>query len=114
MSQGGQAQFAPQQPCRPAEIRSGFARVSRKYNHGERTLRYLSKGQFIGLEEIASSWKRVNVVPLQNTLRAIGYVDLLVIPTAVVQQHILPRLNVEELQRLEIQPSDEPAVDLQR
>src|SRR4029077_16739858 len=29
-------------------IRSGFARVSRKYNHGERTLRYLSKGQFIG------------------------------------------------------------------
>jgi Fe-S-cluster-containing dehydrogenase component/CRP-like cAMP-binding protein len=94
-------------------IRSGFARVSRKYNHGERTLRYLSKGQFIGLEEIASSWKRVNVVPLQNTLRAIGYVDLLVIPTAVVQQHILPRLNPEELQRLEIQPSDEPAVDLE-
>ncbi len=26
-------------------IRSGFARVSSKYNHGERTLRYLGKGQ---------------------------------------------------------------------
>jgi len=94
-------------------IRSGFARVSRQYNHGERTLRYLGKGQFIGLEEIASSWKSDKVVPLQNTLRAIGYVDLLVIPTAIVQQHILPQLSAEELQALECKPSAEPAVDLE-
>jgi Fe-S-cluster-containing dehydrogenase component/CRP-like cAMP-binding protein len=94
-------------------IRSGFARVSRKYNHGERTLRYIGKGQFIGLEEIASSWKSDKVVPLQNTLRALGYVDLLVIPTAIVQEHILPQFSAEELQRLEIQPSAEPAVDLE-
>jgi Fe-S-cluster-containing dehydrogenase component/CRP-like cAMP-binding protein len=95
-------------------IRSGFARVSRQYNHGERTLRYLGKGQFIGLEEIASSWKSDKVVPLQNTLRAIGYVDLLVIPTAIVQQHILPQLSAEELQALECKPSAEPAVDLEQ
>ena len=94
-------------------IRSGFARVSRQYNHGERTLRYLGKGQFIGLEEIASSWKSDKVVPLQNTLRAIGYVDLLVIPTAIVQQHILPQLSAEELQALQCKPSAEPAVDLE-
>jgi Fe-S-cluster-containing dehydrogenase component/CRP-like cAMP-binding protein len=94
-------------------IRSGFARVSRQYNHGERTLRYLGKGQFIGLEEIASSWKSDKVVPLQNTLRAIGYVDLLVIPTAIVQQHILPQLSAEELQGLQCKPSAEPAVDLE-
>jgi Fe-S-cluster-containing dehydrogenase component/CRP-like cAMP-binding protein len=94
-------------------IRSGFARVSRKYNHGERTLRYLGKGQFSGLEEIVSSWKSDNVVPLQHTLRAIGYVDLLVIPTAIVQQHILPQLSAEEIQRLECQPSADATVDLE-
>lgn len=94
-------------------IRGGFARVSRKYNHGERTLRYLGKGQYIGLEEIASSWKKEGVIPLQHTLRAIGYVDLLVIPTAVVQEHILPRLSEKELKRLECQTSPEPAVDLE-
>ena len=94
-------------------IRSGFGRVSRKYNHGERTLRYLGKGQYIGLEEIASSWKKEGVVPRQHTLRALGYVDLLVIPTAVVQEHILPRLSEKELERLECQTSPEPAVDLE-
>jgi Fe-S-cluster-containing dehydrogenase component/CRP-like cAMP-binding protein len=94
-------------------IRSGFARVSRKYNHGERTLRYLGKGQFIGLEEIASGWKKEGVIPRQHTLRAIGYVDLLVIPTAVVQEHILPRLSAKELKRFESQTSLEPVVDLE-
>jgi Fe-S-cluster-containing dehydrogenase component/CRP-like cAMP-binding protein len=94
-------------------IRSGFGRVSRKYNHGERTVRYLGKGQYIGLEEIASSWKKEGVIPLQHTLRAIGYLDILVIPTAVVQEHILPRLSESELKRLECQTSPEPSVDLE-
>ena len=94
-------------------IRSGFARVSRKYNHGERTLRYLGKGQFAGLEEIAAGWKSDKVVPRHYSLRAIGYVDLLVIPTATVQQHILPQFSAEEIQHLASQASTELAVDLE-
>jgi Fe-S-cluster-containing dehydrogenase component/CRP-like cAMP-binding protein len=94
-------------------IRSGFARVSRKYNHGERTLRYLGKGQFIGLEEIAASWKSDKVMPLQHTLRAVGYVDILVIPTSIVQEHILPSLSAEEIKQLEGKVNPDPTIDLE-
>ena len=94
-------------------IRSGFARVSRKYNHGERTLRYLGKGQYIGLEEIASNAKSAENVNMQTTLRAIGYVDILVIPTAIVQEYILPHLGEEELARLQLQSDPEMTIDLE-
>lgn len=80
-------------------VRSGFARMSRRYNHGERTESYLGKGQVFGLQEIVTGWKGPPV-PLRHSLRALGYVDLLFIPTAVLEQHVLPALSPAQLAEL--------------
>lgn len=78
-------------------IRAGFARMSQRYNQGERTESYLARGQMFGFEEIAHNWARQESTPLQYTLRALGYVDVLVVPTAVVEQYILPKIPPESL-----------------
>ena len=78
-------------------IRAGFARISQVYNKGERTARYLAKGQMYGFAEIAHNWKTQGDVPLQYTLRALGYVDVLVVPTSIVEQYILPKVSPQEL-----------------
>jgi Fe-S-cluster-containing dehydrogenase component/CRP-like cAMP-binding protein len=85
-------------------VRSGFARVSRHYNHGERTESYLGKGQVFGLQEIVSGWKGPPV-PLRSSLRALGYVDLLFIPTAVLEQHVLPALTPAQIAELTLPAS---------
>lgn len=82
-------------------VRSGFARVSSRYNHGERTERYLGKGQVFGLHEIVTGWRGQHV-PLRASLRALGYVDLLFIPTAVIEEHVLPTLRPEQLAELKL------------
>ena len=71
-------------------VRAGFARMSRKYNHGHRTLSYLSKGQVFGLEEIAHAFARGEKRPYQSSLRAIGYVDTLLVPAEVMKTLVLP------------------------
>ena len=70
-------------------IRSGFARLSQRFGHGHRTWAYLGKGHSFGLEALAVGWKQGTPQPLFGTLRAIGYLDILRVPTAVVEQHIL-------------------------
>ncbi|HKB56905.1 MAG TPA: cyclic nucleotide-binding domain-containing protein [Lacunisphaera sp.] len=90
-------------------VRSGFARVSSRYNHGERTDSYLGKGQAFGLREIVTGWRGQHV-PLRNSLRALGYVDLLFIPTAVLEEHVLPGLTPEQLASLTLAPEPAPAV----
>jgi len=87
-------------------VRSGFARVSSRYNHGERTDSYLGKGQTFGLREIVTGWRAAHV-PLRSSLRALGYVDMLFIPTAVLEEHVLPRLSREQIDALRLPP--EPA-----
>jgi len=77
-------------------VRSGFARVSSRYNHGERTERYIGKGEVFGLHEIVTGWRGQHV-PLRHSLRALGYVDLLFIPTAVIEEHVLPTLPPGQL-----------------
>lgn len=77
-------------------IRAGFARMSQKYNQGERTASYLSRGQMFGFDEIAHNWNVKDSAPLQYTLRALGYVDVLVVPTSVVEQYILPKIQQAE------------------
>jgi Fe-S-cluster-containing dehydrogenase component/CRP-like cAMP-binding protein len=81
-------------------VRSGFARVSRSYNQGERTGSYLGKGQSFGLPEIVAAWRGGQHVPLRHNLRALGYTDLLYIPAAVLEHYVLPRLSVAELDQL--------------
>lgn len=73
-------------------IRSGFARLSESYNNGERTVSYLGRGQAFGFEEVAGNWANGAQEPLRRSLRAVGYVDLLFVPTAVLEQYLLPTL----------------------
>jgi Fe-S-cluster-containing dehydrogenase component len=76
-------------------IRSGFARVSQRHGHGQRTLAYLGKGQVFGLAELTGSQAGGTVVPWQQSLRAVGYVDVLRIPTAVVLEAIIPNCELQ-------------------
>lgn len=73
-------------------VRAGFARVSEPYASGERTVSYLSRGGVFGLEEAYHNWREGTSLPVQRTLRAVGYVDALRIPTRTVEEVILPSL----------------------
>ncbi len=73
-------------------IRAGFARLSQRYGNGHRTVSYLGRGRTFGFEEIAHNWRTGEQVPFQYSLRAIGYVDILLAPTSVVEKHVLPTL----------------------
>ncbi len=70
-------------------IRTGFARISRRYGNGERTISYLGRGRTFGFEEITLNTQSSAQVPLQATLRAVGYVDILRVPTAVIERYAL-------------------------
>lgn len=76
-------------------IRSGFARITYKRGKGEETLAYLGKGHCFGLEELWHNWKHVSGHPLLHSLRAIGYVDILRIPTDIVEDQILPHIDTK-------------------
>jgi len=73
-------------------IRSGFARVSKKFGNGHRTLSYLGKGQIFGLEEIYHNWRSSDPLPYRFSLRTVGYVDVLIVPTRVIEECVLPNL----------------------
>lgn len=71
-------------------VRSGFARVSRRFGEGHRTLGYLGRGQVYGLEETIRNWRDPeDPVPLQNSLRAVGYASVILVPTRMVEKHVL-------------------------
>lgn len=71
-------------------IRAGFARVSLKMGHGERTLTYLGAGDVFGLDELRARWSTKTDVPLETSLTALGYVDVLRIPAAILEEHVFP------------------------
>ena len=73
-------------------IQSGFARVSEKFDHGEKTIGYLTKGDEFGLAEITNSVRSDEDRKLRRSLRAIGYVDVIRIPTQIVETYLLPTL----------------------
>jgi Fe-S-cluster-containing dehydrogenase component/CRP-like cAMP-binding protein len=89
-------------------IRAGFARLSRKFGNGHRTLNYLGAGRAYGFEEIAHNWRKPEAAtPLRHTLRVIGYTHVLVIPTAVMETIVLPKLPKGELPPLIEKSEDE-------
>jgi Fe-S-cluster-containing dehydrogenase component/CRP-like cAMP-binding protein len=95
-------------------IRAGFARVSRKFGNGERTLNYLGAGQHFGFREIAHNWRQPGAtVALQQSLRGLGYTHLLVVPTAVMETIVLPslpaRLLPEKIEPTETMADSGPA-----
>lgn len=95
-------------------IRSGFARLSRKYNHGERTISYLGKGDVHGLSSLLCNAKYGESGGLEFSLRAIGHVDVLIIPTPIVEQFIAPRFSDEEVARMRDQIRRPGQIDVAR
>jgi hypothetical protein len=75
-------------------VRAGFARLSQKFGRGERTLNYLGAGAHYGLTEIAHNWRNKDAaVPLQFTLRALGYAHVIIVPTSVMEEVVLPHFH---------------------
>ncbi|NOQ36878.1 MAG: cyclic nucleotide-binding domain-containing protein [Methylococcaceae bacterium] len=79
---------------------SGFVRLSKKINHGEKTIGYLKQGDIFGFKELAHNWRSDEKLPYQHSLRAIGYVDVIRIPTSVVEQYALSNMAVSDLPAL--------------
>lgn len=75
-------------------INNGFARVTERVDHGERTVGYLSRNDLFGLQDISSATEGSGP-SLHTSLRAIGYVDVIRIPTYLVRAHVLPGLDPE-------------------
>ena len=78
-------------------ISSGFARVSQAVNNGHKTVSYIGKGDSFGFEEIYKNWKQTEAMSVQNSLRAIGYTDILRVPTNVIEELVLPSLPEDKL-----------------
>lgn len=74
-------------------VRGGFARLSHRYGHGHRTVAYLGKGQVFGLTEAIESYRSGQPSKLLNSLRALGYVDVLRIPQSVLEKHVFPMVS---------------------
>lgn len=81
-------------------IRAGFARVSQIYNHGERTISYLGRGQAFGVEELAHNRRMQDQIPFQATLRAVGHADVLFVPADILEQLVLPTVDPRTLPQL--------------
>ena len=89
-------------------IRNGFARLSRQHGEGHQTIAYLGKGQTFGSRELTHNWKTGEQRPWLLSLRAVGYVDVLRIPTAVIEELVLPQIPKSEL------PPPLPSLDPQK
>lgn len=81
-------------------VRSGFGRLSQQDGGRHRTTAYLGKGHVFGLEELSYNSLRPSNTPimsLQNTLRAVGFLDTLFIPVETFAAEILPHVRRTEL-----------------
>jgi Fe-S-cluster-containing dehydrogenase component len=77
-------------------VRAGFARVTQQFGSGERTLNYLGAGASFGLDEIAHNFRNPQQpTAFRHTLRAIGYAHLLIVPTHIMEEVVLPTVPKE-------------------
>ncbi|MBF0425641.1 MAG: cyclic nucleotide-binding domain-containing protein [Magnetococcales bacterium] len=76
-------------------IQSGFARISQKLNHGHRTVGFLGRNRMFGLAESLHRLRTGTPVATPLSLRAIGYVQTLRLPYAILASHVLPHLSPE-------------------
>jgi Fe-S-cluster-containing dehydrogenase component/CRP-like cAMP-binding protein len=76
-------------------LRSGFARIAERLDAGQRTTGYASHNDVFGLEEIAANAETGAPLTFRRSLRAVGYVDVLRVPTALVERLVLPSLPAE-------------------
>jgi Fe-S-cluster-containing dehydrogenase component len=73
-------------------IRAGFGRVSVRYGSAQRTLAYLGAGDQFGLDETYESWITRKPLRRQNSLSGLGYVDVLRVPSQVLEKYVFPHL----------------------
>ncbi len=79
-------------------IRGGFVRVMESYGSAERTIGVLTENQMYGLHTVLEHHKNPQrPLIMAHTIKAMGYVDLLRIPTHIVISHILPILQLKGL-----------------
>lgn len=78
-------------------IRSGFARLSHRYGNGHRTAAYLGRGQSFGLAEAVAAAGSGVPANWNDSLRALGYVDVLRIPQRVLEEAVFPFVSGETL-----------------
>lgn len=78
-------------------VRNGFARLSRRHGDGHQTIAYLGKGQSFGLRELAHNWKTQEQRPWLLSLRAVGHVDVIRIPSSVIESLVLPTVIESQL-----------------
>jgi len=78
-------------------IRYGFGRISERLDHGHRTVGYVTHNEVFGLREIVDHWRDGNELRLRYGLRAVGFVDLLRVPTALVEDYVLPNIPTHKL-----------------
>jgi ferredoxin len=72
-------------------IRSGFARLTKRFANGQRTLDYLGAGRIFGLREIVHNWRTpTSPVAFRRSLRVIGYTHTLFLPTRILEEVVLP------------------------
>lgn len=73
-------------------IRSGVARLSQKFHNGHKTVGYLTPGQSFGYDEIADGGK-----PLRLSLRAIGYLAVVIVPAPLVESLVVKGRSNEKM-----------------
>ena len=73
-------------------VSAGFCRTTENTNNCERTVGYLGKHGLLGLDAIKEASQQGGAVTIKTNVRAIGYVDIITIPTQLVEQYILPLL----------------------
>lgn len=76
-------------------VRQGFARISQELDEGHLTVDYVTTDEVFGLEELLEQHKTGKTAIAKNTLRAIGYVDVLHIPLELALTHIVPFLKAD-------------------
>ena len=76
-------------------IRAGFAHVTERVDFGQRTIGYLGRGGVFGFGEIAHNHRFEEKVSLQSSLRALGYIDVLRVPTSIIEKYVLPHYSEE-------------------
>ncbi|MGD8842661.1 MAG: 4Fe-4S dicluster domain-containing protein, partial [Gammaproteobacteria bacterium] len=78
---------------------AGFARTDVRVDHGYHTLSYLRPGDAFGIEELAHNWRNheSEPLPLQRSLRAVGYAHVLRIPSDIVERYLLQHVDASRL-----------------
>ncbi|MCP4252220.1 MAG: 4Fe-4S dicluster domain-containing protein [Candidatus Scalindua sp.] len=82
-------------------ISSGLSNVTIQVSHGNKSICILGNGEIFGFEEIFYNWKHGKSVSFQAGLWALGYVDVLRVPTSIIEELVLPKLPAEFIDHMD-------------